>query len=251
MCKINLSLPVIPEGATDNERRKIMFDYLSSLDLSEMVEKREKLSYLSWANALSILRQVYPDAEFRVIRNENGLPYFTDPETGIMVFTEVTIDGLPTQCFLPVMDYKNQAMKLTPYTYQVWDRNKSSYIDKTVDAATMFDINKTIWRCLVKNVALATGIGLYLYQGEDVPEKSEEKRGNKTSPKPVSQVTASKGQSQPSAEEMESIKKAINSTTDVASLVSIYMDNTSVFEENAELKTLLTNRKKALNSLKS
>jgi hypothetical protein len=40
---------------------------------------------------------------------------------------------------------------------------------KTVDAATTFDINKTIMRCLVKNLAMF-GLGIYIYAGEDVPE---------------------------------------------------------------------------------
>ena len=257
MCKININLPSIPEGATDNERRKIMFDYLSSLDLTEMVEKRDKLSYLSWANCFSILKQAYPDVTFHVIRNEDGLPYFTDPATGIMVFTEVTIDGISTQCFLPVMDYKNQAMKLAPYTYQVWDKSKACYIDKNVDAASMFDINKSIWRCLVKNVGIATGIGLYLYQGEDVPSEEQKTGGSQarsrqqpSQQQPRTTQPQQPSVQQPTAEQVEFLKNAINTTTDVAALVSLYMDNTSVFEGNAELKSLLTNRKKALNSLK-
>ena len=245
MCKININLPAFSEGATDNERRQIMFDYLSSLDLSEMVEKREQLTYLSWANCFSILKQVYPEATFKVVRNDAGLPYFTDPATGIMVFTEVTIDGITTQCFLPVMDYRNQAMKTVPYTYQVWDKNKKAYTEKNVEAATMFDVNKTIWRCLVKNVGIATGIGLYLYQGEDMPEKlAEEQRG-------VIRKQPEVSSSLPSSEEqIRAVKKAINSTSDMSALVSIYLDHTALIEENPEVKSLLSNRKKALNSLK-
>lgn len=260
MCKIKIELPAIPEGATGNERRKIMFDHLSSLDLSEMTEKRDKLSYLSWANCFSILKKVYPDAAYRVIQNESGQPYFSDPATGIMVLTEVTIDGIATQCFLPVMDCRNQAMKLTPYKYQIWEKSKNAYIEKVVDAATMFDINKTIWRCLVKNVAIATGIGLYLYQGEDIPEKrSDEAGGHQARPakQPASQAQSSSA-SQPapqpfhaSAGQAEELKKKISSATEVSSLVSLYMDNTALIEGNAALKTLITDRKKALNALNS
>lgn len=258
MCKIKIELPVIPEGAADNERRKIMFDYLSSLDLSEVTEKRDKLTYLSWANCLSILKKVYPDATYRVIQNENGLPYFTDPSTGIMVLTEVTVNGITTQCFLPVMDYRNQAMRLAPYKYQVWDKSKNAYIDKTVDAATMFDINKTIWRCLVKNVATATGIGLYLYQGEDIPEKHDDAGGNQARPAnqsaPQQKASASKPQQQAqpqSKEQIEELKRKISSATDVSALVNIYMDNTPLVEGNAEIKNLITSRKKALTALNS
>ena len=261
MCKIKIELPVIPEGATDNERRKIMFDYLSSLDLSEVTEKREKLTYLSWANCLSILKKVYPDATYRVIQNENGLPYFTDPSTGIMVLTEVTVNGITTQCFLPVMDYRNQAMRLAPYKYQVWDKSKNAYIDKNVDAATMFDINKTIWRCLVKNVATATGIGLYLYQGEDIPEKHDDAGGNQARPAnqsaPQQKASASKPQQQTTApqpqskEQIEELKSRINAATETSALVTLYLENTALIEGNAEVKRLITDRKKALNALNS
>ena len=164
MCKINFKMPVFPEGITDAERRSIMFEALSALDLSLLVEKRENLTYLSWANCFSVLKQIYPLATYRVIKNPaNGLPYFTDSNVGIFVYTEVEIEGITTECFLPVMDNKNKAMKLEPYTYQIWDNYKKSYVDKTVNAATSFDINRTIWRALVKNVALATGIGLMLF----------------------------------------------------------------------------------------
>jgi len=36
----------------------------------------------------------------------------------------------------------------------------------------MFDINKTIMRCLVKNIAMF-GLGLYIYEGEDLPQEEE------------------------------------------------------------------------------
>ena len=56
---------------------------------------------------MDVLRSAFPSATYRVIKNSEGLPYFTDPDTGIMVFTEVTIDGVTSECFLPVMDNKN------------------------------------------------------------------------------------------------------------------------------------------------
>ena len=149
MCKFKK--PEIPANITADERRSLMFNALSSLDLNDKLEKREndKLSYLSWANAWAEFKAAYPSATYRVIKNpENNLPYFTDPNVGIMVFTEVTVDDLTHSMWLPVMDSKNKAMKLNPYTYQVWDSYKKAYIEKTVQAATMFDINKTLMRCL-------------------------------------------------------------------------------------------------------
>ena len=240
MCKINFKMPVFPEGITDAERRSIMFEALSALDLSSLVEKRENLTYLSWANCFSVLKQIYPMATYRVIKNPaTGLPFFTDPAVGIFVYTEVEIEGITTECFLPVMDNKNKAMKLEPYTYQVWDNYKKVYVDKTVNGATSFDINRTIWRALVKNVALATGIGLYIYQGEDVPSLGDDT--NSSAPQQPIQRPV-----QQPIDPLAGIKNAINSANDVTTLMSFYLDHQGEIEANPQIKALLTQRKQQL-----
>ena len=239
MCKINFKMPVFPEGITDAERRSIMFETLSSLDLSHLIEKRENLAYLSWSNCFSILKQIYPLATYRVIKNpENGLPYFTD-RIGIFVYTEVEIEGVTTECFLPVMDNKNKAMRLEPYTYQVWDNYKKNYVEKNVNAATSFDVNRTIWRALVKNVALATGIGLSLYTGEDVPSIGDDT--NSSAPQQQIQRPV-----QQPVDPLAGIKAAINSANDVTTLMSFYLDHQGEIEANPSIKSLLTQRKQQL-----
>lgn len=245
MCKF--SLPVVPETATADEKRAIMFEALSALNLNEFVEKRNDLTYLPWSDCFDVLRSVYPSATYKVIRNSDGLPYFADPNTGIMVFTEICIDGITSECFLPVMDYKNQAMKLTPYTYQVWDSSKKTYVDKHVEAATMFDINRSIWRCMVKNIAIATGIGLYIFKGEDVPEKSSEDT-----------VSSSKQQKKSAAQptpkpfdKYAGLKATINEATDVNTLMSLYLDHEAEISANPQLKQLLTARKHELQTPKA
>jgi hypothetical protein len=80
-----------------------------------------------------------------------------------MVMTEVTIEEQTLEMWLPVMDGANKAMKNKPYSYT------TRYGEKSVEAATMFDINKTLMRCLVKNLAMF-GMGIYIYAGEDLPE---------------------------------------------------------------------------------
>ena len=245
MCKF--SLPVVPETATADEKRAIMFEALSALNLNEFVEKRNDLTYLPWSDCFDVLRSVYPSATYKVIKNSEGLPYFADQSTGIMVFSEITIDGITSECFLPVMDYKNQAMKLAPYTYQVWDSNKKAYVDKNVEAATMFDINKTIWRCLVKNVAIATGIGLYIFKGEDVPEKSNEDTASST--KQQKKLAA-----QPTPKPFDKyagLKATINEATDVNALMSLYLDHEAEITANPQLKQLLTARKLELQTPKA
>ena len=237
MCKFQT--PNVPQGATADERRAIMFNALSNLDLSDKCEKRESLIYVSWSNAWSEFKSAYPSATYQILKNENGLPYFSDPNLGIMVFTEVTVDDVTHQMWLPVMDSKNKAMKLEPYTYSVWNNFKKAFEEKTVQAASMFDINKTLMRCLVKNLAMF-GLGLYIFQGDDLPEKSADDT-NSSAPQPMQRPV----QQQP-VDPLAGIKSAINSANDVTTLMSFYLDHQGEIEANPQIKALLTQRKQQL-----
>ena len=139
-----------------------VFSTLSAINLNDKVEKKKDLTYLSWTYAWAEVQKHYPDANYEVMFFD-GFPYIYDPSTGYMVFTKVTIEGQTRMMWLPVMDGANKAMKVSEYTYA------TRYGDKTVEAATMFDINKTIMRCLVKNIAMF-GLGIYIFAGEDLPE---------------------------------------------------------------------------------
>jgi hypothetical protein len=146
------------------ENTKKTFDVLSAINVNDKVEKKSNLTYLSWAWAWSEVKKAYPDATYQVLTDPTThKPYFYDEILGYMVMTEVTIQDESLTMWLPVMDGANKAMMATPYTY------KTKYGDKTVEAASMFDINKTLMRCLVKNLAMF-GLGLYIYAGEDLPE---------------------------------------------------------------------------------
>tara|TARA_R110002167_G_scaffold268523_2_gene474976 strand:+ start:199 stop:795 length:597 start_codon:yes stop_codon:yes gene_type:complete len=140
------------------EKNKSMsFDDMLKVNVNSFTEKKGGLTYLSWANAWTEFKKCYPMATYKVIKTDEGKPYFKDESLGIMCHTEVTVpyinDGadLTYEMWLPVMDFRNKAM---------------------VNTATMFDINKTIMRCLVKNLAMF-GLGLYIYAGEDLPEESK------------------------------------------------------------------------------
>ena len=237
MCKIQ-----IPEGATLDEKRNLCFDALYNMKLGEMVEKKDNLSYLSWSNAWKAFKEVYPSATFRVICNpDTKLPYFVDPNVGIIVFTEVTADDLTQSMFLPVMNSSNRAMRLEPYTYQVYDKQNRRYIDKTCEAATMFDINRAIQRALTKNLALF-GLGLKLYQGSDnaadnaADQKKTTVRRAKTIPAPTPQPT------QP-VDRFAPIKNAINSVADTDALLDLYLQHQNEVEGNPDIKKLFTERK--------
>lgn len=143
------------------------FQELYSLNVNEYVEKKNDLSYLSWAYAWAEFKKIYPDAVYTILKDEEGRCYFGDENVGYMVYTNVLAGGLSYEMWLPVMDGANKSMKLNSYTYS------TRYGEKTVEAMTMFDVNKTVMRCLVKNLAMF-GLGLYIYAGEDLPKDIRE-----------------------------------------------------------------------------
>lgn len=147
-----------------------LFNKLRLINVNENVEKKDGLTYLSWAWAWDEFKKACPDATYEVVKNKENLPYF-ESDAGAMVYTKVTADGQTHEMWLPVMDGKNKAMKSTPYTYTVKDWKTKQSTEKTVEAFTMFDVNKTIMRCLVKNLAMF-GLALYIYAGEDLPEEA-------------------------------------------------------------------------------
>ena len=134
-----------------------VFNTLNKIDVSRYIEKKNGLSYLSWANAWAEVKKIYPTASYVIY--ENTLPngyvvnYFTDGKT-CYVKTGVIIEGLEHIEELPVMDYKNKSI---PF-----------------ENVTSFDVNKAIQRSLTKAVA-RHGLGLYIYAGEDLPTVEEKK----------------------------------------------------------------------------
>jgi len=242
MCKIQ-----IPEGATLDERRSICFDALYKMNLGDKVEKKDNLSYLSWSNAWKAFKEVYPSATYRVISNpDTKLPYFVDPNVGIMVFTEVTADELTQSMFLPVMNSSNRAMKLQPYSYKVWNKQSRQYEERTVEAATMFDVNKSIQRCLTKNLALF-GLGLCLFQGEDFPETTADDATTETAETKKITTRRAKTVAAPTTpqpvDRFASIRNAISSVTNTDALLDLYFQHQPEVEGNPEIKKLFTERK--------
>ena len=115
-------------------------------NVNEHVEKKNGLSYLSWAWAWAEALKADPKASYK-IEMFNCKCYMEINGTA-MVFVTVTMFDKPMTCQLPVMDYRNKAIP-------------------NPDA---FAVNTAIMRCMTKALALH-GLGLYLYSGEDVPEE--------------------------------------------------------------------------------
>ena len=137
------------------------FQKIYEIDVNHKAETKSGLKYLSWAFAWAEFKKAYADATYSVDLYD-GKPYLADDVLGYMVSTTVTVDGLTIPMHLPVLDGANKAQKAVDYTY------KTKYKDKECKAASMFDINTAIMRCLTKNLAMF-GLGLYIYAGEDIP----------------------------------------------------------------------------------
>jgi len=135
---------------------KTTFEKLSAVNVNKFTEKKNNLTYLPWTFAWSETKRVCPDATYLIGETDY------DESLGFMCHTTVCIEGETLEMWLPVMDGANKSMKKSKYTYT------TRYGEKEVAPATTFDINKTIMRCLVKNLAMF-GMGIYIYAGEDMP----------------------------------------------------------------------------------
>ena len=163
------------------------FEELLKVNVNDYIEKKKtgsvELTYLSWVYAWSEFKKNFPKATYEVWKNEQGLPYAYDPNTGYMCYVTVSNgEGESHEMWLPVMDGANKAMKAEPYTYTT----KYSG-EKTVEQASMFDVNKTVMRALVKCIAMF-GLGLYIYAGEDLPEGEDNKEPAPQKDRPVTEL---------------------------------------------------------------
>lgn len=133
------------------ETNKSVFSTLNAVNCNEHTEKKNNLTYLSWAWAWAEVKKLYPNASYTIYENANQWNYFTDGKT-CWVKTGVTIEGLEHIEYLPVMDFRNNSI--------------------SADKVTSFDVNKAIQRSLTKACA-RHGLGLYIYAGEDLPEDEQ------------------------------------------------------------------------------
>lgn len=146
--------------------KKSVFETLNSINVSGKTEKKNGLTYLSWAYAWGEVKKLYPNATYKVYERDTQwgpVNYFTDGRT-CWVKVGVTIEGLEHVEMLPIMDYRNKAIPL----------------DKVDSCST----NKAIQRAITKACG-RHGMGLYIYAGEDYPEDT-------TQAQPVKPASANK-----------------------------------------------------------
>jgi hypothetical protein len=127
-----------------------MIANLLKLNVQDHVEKKNGLTYLSWAWAWAEALKADPAATFHVDTFQRAdattIPYM-DINGTAMVWVRTTLFGKEMTCMLPVMDHRN----------------------KPIPNPDAFQVNTAIMRCLTKCLAMH-GLGLYIYAGEDLPE---------------------------------------------------------------------------------
>lgn len=146
------------------------FSRLNGINVNGHTEKKNGLTYLSWAWAWAEVKKVFPDATYTIYENAQGWNYHTDGKT-CWVKTGVTVNGIEHIEYLPVMNYSNKSIP--------------------ADKVTSFDVNTAIQRSLTKACA-RHGLGLYLYAGEDLPEGDERPEQTKKEPDPPKKELARK-----------------------------------------------------------
>lgn len=152
---------------------KNYFTELNAINVSDKTEKKNGLTYLSWAWAWGELKKLHPDATYTVYENKDGWLYHTDGRT-CWVKTGVTVNGIENIEYLPVLDFRDNSIP--------------------ADKVTSFDVNKAVQRSLTKAVA-RHGLGLYIYAGEDLPEgeeKPQERQTEKPKTAAPSEITCTK-----------------------------------------------------------
>ena len=203
---------------------KISFARLSGINVNEHVEKKGQFSYLSWPYAVAQLRLADPTATWEV-RRFDGLP-FLRTEAGYFVEVAVTVEGVTLSQIHPVLDGKN----------------------RPIPDPTVFDLNTSLQRCLVKAIALH-GLGLYVYAGEDLPTMADEQPPpprDQPAPPPATPIHGQRA----SAAQIRYIERLIDETgSDLGRLLEYFgiasLNDLTMQTASRAIKSLEKNRRAA------
>lgn len=138
----------------DSVRENSVFKLLNEYDITEHLKKKDKIIYLPWSKAWTIIKSLFPTARFTIHKTKDGCIYHTDGKTA-WVEVSITINGWTETESLAVMDFRNKSIP--------------------VESITSADAEKSIKRCLVKCAALH-GLGLSLWTGEELSSAAKRKK---------------------------------------------------------------------------
>jgi len=176
---------------------------LLKINVNEHIEKKNGLSYLSWAWAWAEVIRLDPDASYEV-HMFDGKPYQDVNGTG-MVWVTVEMFKRRRSCWLPVMDFRNKPI-MNPDAFQV---------------------NSALMRCLVKTIAMH-GLAMYIYAGEDLPQEDAKVPDIRLDPEEVQEMNEEIAKNDASRELFaEGMMKFTYICEDLASLNSYWKANQS------------------------
>ena len=199
-----------------------VWETLSKVDCSEHIEKKMNLSYLSWAWAWGVLMEHYPNAQFsyQAFNDSDGImrDAMFYPDGSASVHVTVSIGDLARSMWLPVMDYKNNAIA-NPSARQISDAKM---------------------RCLVKCIAMF-GLGHYIYAGEDLPVSDDKKDSSGSADatleieeKPRSYESVESKEDVVDDKFIEIVEAFIKDVESVESLESFWKENAKEFKRMKE-----------------
>ena len=186
-------------------------------NVNEHTEKKNGLTYLSWAWAWAEALKADPEATYKI--EMFGDKCYMDINGTAMVFVTVTLFGKPMMCQLPVMDSYNKSITVEGITAI------NKYGKEVTTKLDSFNVNTAIMRCMTKALSLH-GLGLYIYAGEDLPE-GESDEGT------------------PDEGRMLDYIAAIESTTTVDELKNIYIEAFAATDGNKAWQTKMIAAKDA------
>lgn len=158
--------------------QKTVFETLSALDMSEHYKKKGNITYLPWSKAWEAVKKLYPSAHHEIVKTPEGCLYWTDGKT-CWVETSVTIEGETQNETLAVMNHVNKSI--------------------AADEVTSTEFEKSIKRCLVKNLALF-GLALNLWYGEELSAAAKETKKQKEAEEAAAEAERKKAEAALTAE---------------------------------------------------
>ena len=150
------------------EKKENIFNRLQKIPIKEHLLQlkagNKNFDYLNWAKAWELACSQFEDHEisYNILTNNEGIPIFGNGMIGYFARTTVTIKGITREMHLPVLDGANKSIKDEEYTYSTKFEQKT--VDTTINSQ---DINTTIMRCLVKNLAMF-GLGIDVYAKNEI-----------------------------------------------------------------------------------
>ena len=221
------------------------WEILSKVPYKAHIEKKGKLSYISWSWGWSIVKDHFPDATIQthLFTQPDGseLPYMKDQQGNTYVqvtvqLNNVSIDYDDVTEIFPVTDYQNKAIK-----------NPSSQ-----------DVSNAFQRALAKCIAYF-GLGIHLYTGEDIPSKENDSEESERSVK-IGEINSDLTPLEQHTKFCEDSIEYINSINNLPDLNEYFnreiRDRLDLINEEApaeshKLRTAVTERKQKLTALQA